>query len=131
MPPHPKRKHSKSRRDMRRAHDALKTPQYYLDKDTGEPKRPHRVDPDTDAVTTYRADLDNPDSVDGRIDTRSGPQTVKLQATMGPPAPQRIDLGPETDIYLARVAWRAPSSRWPGASSADRSASSRDRGDQG
>ena len=23
MPPHPKRKHSKSRRDMRRAHDAL------------------------------------------------------------------------------------------------------------
>ena len=27
----------------------------------------HRVDPDTYAVTTYRADLDNPDSVDGRV----------------------------------------------------------------
>ena len=45
--PNPKRRHSKSRTRQRRAHDALKTPQYYLDKDTGEPKRPHRVDPDT------------------------------------------------------------------------------------
>ena len=49
-----------------------------------------------------------PGSVEGRIDTRSGPQTVKLQTTMGPPRPQRIDLGPERDIYLARVDWRDP-----------------------
>ncbi|USX27753.1 ATP-binding protein [Oxalobacteraceae bacterium OTU3CINTB1] len=27
----------------------------------------HRIDPDTGAVTTYRADLNNPDSVDGRV----------------------------------------------------------------
>lgn len=45
--PNPKRRHSKTRTRTRRAHDALSTPQYYLDKDTGEPKRPHRVDPET------------------------------------------------------------------------------------
>lgn len=30
---------------MRRAHDALKLPQYYIDKETGEPMQPHRVNP--------------------------------------------------------------------------------------
>ena len=43
----PKRKQSKSRSRQRRAHDALKTPQFYLDKDTGEPLQPHRIDPKT------------------------------------------------------------------------------------
>lgn len=43
----PKRKQSKSRTRMRRAHDALKVPQFYLDKETGEPKQPHRIDPKT------------------------------------------------------------------------------------
>ena len=43
----PKRKQSKSRTRQRRAHDALKTPQFYLDKDTGEPLQPHRIDPKT------------------------------------------------------------------------------------
>ncbi len=42
--PNPKRRHSKSRTRQRRAHDALKTPQYYIDKDSGEPKVPHRID---------------------------------------------------------------------------------------
>ena len=42
--PNPKRRHSKSRTRQRRAHDALKTPQFYIDKDTGEAKKPHRVD---------------------------------------------------------------------------------------
>ena len=42
--PNPKRRHSKSRTRQRRAHDALKTPQFYLDKDTGEAKVPHRID---------------------------------------------------------------------------------------
>jgi len=42
--PNPKRRHSKSRTRQRRAHDALKTPQFYLDKDSGEAKVPHRVD---------------------------------------------------------------------------------------
>ncbi|MEO8573868.1 MAG: 50S ribosomal protein L32 [Pyrinomonadaceae bacterium] len=45
--PNPKRRHSKSRTRQRRAHDALKTPQFYLDKDSGEPKVPHRVDAKT------------------------------------------------------------------------------------
>jgi large subunit ribosomal protein L32 len=45
--PNPKRRHSKSRTRQRRAHDALKVPQFYLDKDTGEAKKPHRVDAET------------------------------------------------------------------------------------
>jgi large subunit ribosomal protein L32 len=45
--PNPKRRHSHSRTRQRRAHDALKTPQFYLDKDTGEAKVPHRIDADT------------------------------------------------------------------------------------
>lgn len=43
----PKRKQSKSRSRKRRAHDALTPPQYYLDKDSGEPLQPHRIDPKT------------------------------------------------------------------------------------
>ena len=42
--PNPKRRHSKARTRERRAHDALSVPQYYIDKDTGEAKVPHRVD---------------------------------------------------------------------------------------
>ena len=42
--PNPKRRHSHARTRQRRAHDALKTPQFYLDKDTGEAKVPHRID---------------------------------------------------------------------------------------
>jgi large subunit ribosomal protein L32 len=42
--PNPKRRHSKARTRERRAHDALKTPQYYIDKETGEAKVPHRID---------------------------------------------------------------------------------------
>ena len=45
--PNPKRRHSHSRTRQRRAHDALNTPQFYLDKDSGEPKVPHRIDPKT------------------------------------------------------------------------------------
>lgn len=40
----PKKKVSKSRRDMRRAHDALKSPSYVEDQDSGELRRPHHVD---------------------------------------------------------------------------------------
>jgi large subunit ribosomal protein L32 len=49
--PNPKRRHSKARTRQRRAHDALKTPQFYLDKDSGEAKMPHRIDP---ATGTYK-----------------------------------------------------------------------------
>jgi large subunit ribosomal protein L32 len=45
--PNPKRRHSKSRTRQRRAHDSLKTPDFYLDKDTGEPLQPHRINPKT------------------------------------------------------------------------------------
>jgi len=42
--PNPKRRHSHARTRQRRAHDALKTPQFYADKDTGEAKVPHHID---------------------------------------------------------------------------------------
>jgi large subunit ribosomal protein L32 len=45
--PNPKRRHSHARTRTRRAHDALTAPQFYLDKDTGEAKVPHRIDPTT------------------------------------------------------------------------------------
>ncbi len=45
--PNPKRRHSHSRTRQRRAHDALATPQYLVDKNTGETKVPHRIDPKT------------------------------------------------------------------------------------
>jgi large subunit ribosomal protein L32 len=41
----PKRKVSPSKRGMRRSADALKQPSYIEDKDTGELRRPHHVDP--------------------------------------------------------------------------------------
>lgn len=40
----PKKKVSKSRRDMRRSHDALKSPSYVEDQDSGELRRPHHID---------------------------------------------------------------------------------------
>ena len=42
--PNPKRRHSKARTRQRRAHDAIKAPQFYTDKDSGESKVPHRID---------------------------------------------------------------------------------------
>ena len=45
--PNPKRRHSHSRTRTRRAHDALKTPQFYTDTDSGEAKVPHRIDAKT------------------------------------------------------------------------------------
>lgn len=40
----PRRKTSPSRRGMRRSADAIKTPTYVEDKDSGELRRPHHVD---------------------------------------------------------------------------------------
>lgn len=45
--PNPKRRHSHARTRTRRAHDALKAPQFFIDKDTGEAKVPHRIDAKT------------------------------------------------------------------------------------
>lgn len=44
--PNPKRRHSHTRTRTRRAHDALTVPQYYLDKDSSEPKVSHRINDD-------------------------------------------------------------------------------------
>lgn len=41
--PNPKRRHSKARRDRRRAHDALNTPGTSVCANCGEPKLSHRV----------------------------------------------------------------------------------------
>jgi large subunit ribosomal protein L32 len=41
--PNPKRRHSKSRRDMRRAHDHLTSPGLSLCPNCQEPRLPHRV----------------------------------------------------------------------------------------
>jgi large subunit ribosomal protein L32 len=43
--PNPKRRHSKARRDRRRAHDHLKSPALSLCPNCHEPKMPHRVCP--------------------------------------------------------------------------------------
>lgn len=40
----PKRKTTPSKRNMRRAHDAIGTTAYVEDKDSGELRRPHHVD---------------------------------------------------------------------------------------
>lgn len=40
----PKKKTSKSKRNMRRAHDALSRVNVIIDKDTGEYRLPHHID---------------------------------------------------------------------------------------
>jgi large subunit ribosomal protein L32 len=45
MPPQPKRKHSSSRRDRRRAHDALTPNNLVQCSNCGEMRLPHRVCP--------------------------------------------------------------------------------------
>ncbi len=45
MPPLPKRKHSKGRRNRRRSHDALTAPALVTCANCGEKRRPHTVCP--------------------------------------------------------------------------------------
>ncbi|MGO1117267.1 50S ribosomal protein L32 [Rhodovibrionaceae bacterium A322] len=40
----PKKKVTKSKRDMRRSHDALKSATYIEDANSGELRRPHHID---------------------------------------------------------------------------------------
>ena len=40
----PKRKTSKSKRNMRRSHDSLELKNIIEDKESGEPRMPHRID---------------------------------------------------------------------------------------
>jgi large subunit ribosomal protein L32 len=43
--PNPKKRHSKTRRDKRRTHDRLTSPQFSVCQSCGEVKVPHRVCP--------------------------------------------------------------------------------------
>ena len=43
----PKRKTSKSKRDMRRSHDSIRLQNIIEDKDSGEPRISHRIDVST------------------------------------------------------------------------------------
>ena len=43
----PKRKTSRMKRGFRRSHDSLAAPTYVEDKESGELRRPHHVDPKT------------------------------------------------------------------------------------
>ncbi|MFN7921032.1 MAG: 50S ribosomal protein L32 [Bryobacteraceae bacterium] len=45
--PNPKRRHSKRRKNSRRAHDFLSRPALATCPDTGNPTMPHRVSPHT------------------------------------------------------------------------------------
>ncbi len=40
----PQNRTSRSKRGMRRSHDALKAPAYVEDKESGERRRPHHID---------------------------------------------------------------------------------------
>lgn len=43
----PRKKTTRSKQGMRRSHDKLQSPSYVEDKDSGELKRPHHIDPST------------------------------------------------------------------------------------
>jgi large subunit ribosomal protein L32 len=52
--PTPKKKTSRSRRDMRRSHDGITAPAVATDKKTGELVRPHRATKGTDGAYYYK-----------------------------------------------------------------------------
>ncbi len=52
--PTPKKKTSKSRRDMRRSHDGLEAPAMALDKKSGELVRPHVAFKAADGALYYK-----------------------------------------------------------------------------
>ena len=52
--PTPKKKTSRSRRDMRRSHDGIDMPAVAVDKKTGELVRPHRASKGADGAYYYK-----------------------------------------------------------------------------
>jgi large subunit ribosomal protein L32 len=52
--PTPKKKTSRSRRDMRRSHDSITAPGMSIDKKTGELVRPHRAHKGADGAFYYK-----------------------------------------------------------------------------
>ncbi|MFP5520189.1 MAG: 50S ribosomal protein L32 [Bdellovibrionia bacterium] len=52
--PTPKKKTSRSKRDMRRSHDAISAPGLAVDKKSGELVRPHRAHKGADGALYYK-----------------------------------------------------------------------------
>lgn len=52
--PTPKKKTSRSKRDMRRSHDSLTAPGMAIDKKSGELVRPHRAHKAADGALYYK-----------------------------------------------------------------------------
>lgn len=52
--PTPKKKTSRSKRDMRRSHDAITAPGMAIDKKSGELVRPHRAHKAADGALYYK-----------------------------------------------------------------------------
>lgn len=52
--PTPKKKTSRSKRDMRRSHDALSAPAVAIEKKTGDLVRPHVASKGTDGALYYK-----------------------------------------------------------------------------
>ena len=52
--PTPKKKTSRSKRDMRRSHDGLEVPAVSVDKKTGELTRPHVASKGADGALYYK-----------------------------------------------------------------------------
>lgn len=52
--PTPKKKTSRSRRDMRRSHDGIEAPATAIDKKSGELMRPHRAFKAADGAYYYK-----------------------------------------------------------------------------
>ncbi len=52
--PTPKKKTSRSRRNMRRSHDGLEAPSMAIDKKSGELVRPHRAHKGADGAYYYK-----------------------------------------------------------------------------
>ena len=52
--PTPKKKTSRSRRDMRRSHDGLAVPAMAIEKKTGDLVRPHRAHKGADGAYYYK-----------------------------------------------------------------------------
>lgn len=52
--PTPKKKTSRSKRDMRRSHDGISAPAMAIDKKTGEVVRPHRAHKGADGAYYYK-----------------------------------------------------------------------------
>lgn len=71
----PKRKTSKSKRNMRRSHDALKKVNVIIDSKTGEYRLPHQMS-DTDGTYNNRQIFINNSNEDEQTEDETKPETL-------------------------------------------------------